>query len=179
MYTFDYLDIRPLHKEDIHDAFVLEKEGYPEDEAATHAKLTYRHTEAPELNRGCFHGDELIGFVSATRYHEDTLKDEAMNMHIPNGESVCIHSVCVKESRRRQGVATHMLKEFINYVKNEEKDAHRILLICKSKLIPLYTRAGFIFKCKSDVVHGKETWYELEVQLMSRENCKELTSNGY
>lgn len=35
--------------------------GYPEDEAATYDILNYRHTEAPELNRGCFHGDELIG----------------------------------------------------------------------------------------------------------------------
>ena len=47
-----------------------------------------------------------------------------------------------------------MLKEFTNYVKDHEIGAHRILLICKSKLIPLYTKAGFIFKCKSDVVHG-------------------------
>ena len=53
-----------------------------------------------------------------------------------------------------QGIATHMLKEFKNYVRGHEIGVHRILLICKSKLIPLYTKAGFIFKCKSDVVHG-------------------------
>ena len=165
MYSFGHLQIRPLLKEEVYEAFLLEKEGYPQDEAASQEILNYRNTEAPELNRGCFYGEELVGFISSTRYHGCSLKDEAMNMHIPNGESVCIHSVCVKESKRRQGIATHMLKEFKNYVRGHEIGAHRILLICKSKLIPLYTKAGFIFKCKSDVVHGKEAWYELELQL--------------
>lgn len=157
------IEIRPLREDEIGFAYELEKEGFPEDEAATFDTMMYRHSEAPELTVGYFDKGELVGFISGTRFHEPNLTHAAMNMHIPNGESVCIHGVCVAELRRRQGIASRLLDWYTDAMKTTENDVKRILLIAHSKLIPLYTRAGFTFKCKSNIVHGKEAWYEMEM----------------
>ena len=47
-----------------------------------------------------------------------------------------------------------MLSSFIGKVKSEQVGVTRILLLCKSNLIPLYTKAGFQLVGKSAVVHG-------------------------
>ena len=53
-----------------------------------------------------------------------------------------------------QGIALQLLDSYIRTVDSEQSDVTHILLICKSNLIPLYTRAGFILRGKSEVVHG-------------------------
>ena len=54
-----------------------------------------------------------------------------------------------------QGVAVKLLDNYVQAVKSEQKDVSQILLMCKSNLIPLYTRVGFVLRGKSDVVHGE------------------------
>lgn len=53
-----------------------------------------------------------------------------------------------------KGIATRLLKAYTDSVKRSQMGAHRILLITHSNLIPLYTRAGFVFREKSQVVLG-------------------------
>ena len=53
-----------------------------------------------------------------------------------------------------QGIATHLLKAYISNVQRTVIGIKRILLICRSELIPLYTRGGFTFVGKSHVVLG-------------------------
>ncbi|XP_045157930.2 uncharacterized protein LOC123524090 [Mercenaria mercenaria] len=159
------IKVKEVTNIELYRIFTLESESYPADEAASYDMLVYRHTEAPDLLLGGYlHGD-LVGFICATRYHGKELTHESMNMHIPNGESVCIHSVVVRKDQRRKGIALQMLQEFVERVKAEQVDVARILLICKSNLIPLYTRAGFELVGKSAVVHGKDPWYELQISL--------------
>ena len=75
---------------------------------------------------------------------------------------LCIHSVCVAEEYRRKGIATGML---LQYVTNMEKFpfVKIIALISKAKLIQLYESAGFKLVGPSDVVWGKEQWFELRI----------------
>ena len=40
-----------------------------------------------------------------------------------------------------------------------------LTLICKHELISLYAGAGFSYIGKSDVVHGKDQWFEMSVTL--------------
>ncbi|KAL4236023.1 hypothetical protein ACF0H5_004410 [Mactra antiquata] len=161
------VSFRTLNLDEVPNMHSMESQSYPDDEAASYDMLVYRQTEAPGLQLGCYLNGNMIGFVCATRYHGKTLTHESMGMHIPSGGSVCIHSVVVKKDHRRKGYALKMLHKFVDKVKKEEKNVTKILLICKSDLIPLYTRAGFVLNGKSDVVHGKDTWYELEIPLQT------------
>ncbi|XP_013417195.1 serotonin N-acetyltransferase-like [Lingula anatina] len=155
---------------EIDQAYLLEKASYPHDEAASLEILKYRQDEAPDLFLGHFEEDTLIGYVCASRYHGDELTEESMKVHIPEGASVCIHSVVVWEKRRRQGIALHLLKEFIYRVKETQSGVLRILLICRAKHIPLYTRAGFVLTGPSKVQHGRGTWFAMEMSINGKEN---------
>ncbi|XP_060583192.1 uncharacterized protein LOC132739495 [Ruditapes philippinarum] len=159
------ISMKEISNFEISSIFSMESDSYPADEAASFDMLTYRHKEAPDLFLGGYMHGNLVGFICATRYHGKELTHESMNMHIPNGESVCIHSVVVKRNQRRKGIALQMLKLFIENVKSEQANVTGILLICKSNLIPLYTKAGFELVGKSHVVHGKDPWYELKISL--------------
>ena len=47
-----------------------------------------------------------------------------------------------------------MLKHYIEHVKSTEQGVEKLLLICKTQLIPLYTKAGFTLVGPSEVVWG-------------------------
>ena len=65
-------------------------------------------------------------------------------------------ALCSQQVFAFQGIALKMLASFVSKVKKEQRDVARILLLCKSQLIPLYTRAGFVLNGKSDVEHGNK-----------------------
>jgi len=161
----------------------LERAGYPADEAASEANLRLRLRSAGHLFLGAFlpadqedmHPDPdpvaspstLVGFVCSTQTHSETLTHQAMSEHIDGGPTVCIHSVCVHTSYRRQGVALALLREYAKLLDRETESRHyaRMALISKEYLVPLYTRAGFRLLGPSSVVHGKDQWYEMQLPL--------------
>ncbi len=55
---------------------------------------------------------------------------------------------------RAQGIASRLLREYAAHVRRTQLGVRRVLLICRPELIPLYTRAGFVYVDKSAVVHG-------------------------
>jgi RimJ/RimL family protein N-acetyltransferase len=69
----------------------------------------------------------------------------------------------VAESARRRGIATLMLRVFVDMHK-EDAQLKNFSLICKEKLIPLYEKAGFTFKGVSEVVHGQEQWHNMQLR---------------
>jgi guanine nucleotide exchange factor len=83
-----------------------------------------------------------------------------MSTHVPNGPSVCIHSVCVSPLHRRKGIALRLL---INYVERLRCSTtyERVLLITHEELRALYEAAGFEFVGASAVQHGAKPWYEM------------------
>ncbi|XP_019626455.1 PREDICTED: uncharacterized N-acetyltransferase C9.02c-like [Branchiostoma belcheri] len=158
--------IRPLQcTKEVEEASILESAGYPADEAASLETLQMRYTAESRLFLGYFKNEKLLGFVCATSTNADHLTEESMHAHIPCGETVCIHSVCVDQSVKRQGIATKLLQAFVPHVKDSFPKAKRICLICHEYLIPLYTKAGFVLVGTSEVVHGKEAWYECIMEL--------------
>jgi guanine nucleotide exchange factor len=129
-----------------------------------------RQSQAPSLFLGAYarlpdgEPGELVGYICSTLSDSGTLTHSSMSTHIPNGSSICIHSVCVKGNYKRRGIALAMLKEYIT----RTKDAgayERILLITHKNLQQLYEKAGFELVGESSVVHGKETWYEMRILL--------------
>lgn len=89
-----------------------------------------------------------------------------MSEHQPDGTHVAIHSIVVHPSLQRQGVALALLKAYLERLRANPK-YHSAVLISHDNLIPLYQKAGFQLRGKSDVVHGSEPWYELAADVSS------------
>ena len=156
------LSWRPVAEEFLAPAFAIESASYPEDEAATEAKLQMRIREAPEFFSGAFTEEgSLCGFICGTLTSSAELTDESMSLHEPAGTTLCIHSVVVTESMRRQGIALWMLRSYMKQV-TELQRVSRVLLICKENLVCLYEAAGFRSLGPSAVVHGQDQWIDME-----------------
>ena len=163
------ISYRRSNPQDIPTCFEIESASYPSDEAASLASLEYRQRHANQYFQCAMDGDEIIGFICATRC--DEFEDEdVMSIHKKDGKLLGIHSVVVREDQRRKGIATDMLKRYIEKVeegnKNEDSMVESIVLLAKSHLLGFYVNCGFRVNRPSPIVHGKELWYELERPLV-------------
>eukprot|EP00040_Diaphanoeca_grandis_P012486 m.63309 g.63309 ORF g.63309 m.63309 type:complete len:167 (-) comp23264_c1_seq1:84-584(-) len=145
-------------------AFVLEQEGFPADEAGSLANMRYRIVEAPELQIAALDDEgKLVGYILSTRAHGATLTHDSMEEHQKTGESVCLHSVNVAKSHQRKGIASTLLKHYLDVlIPGLTVPAARALLISHPNVVPLYVKAGFVDKGLSSVVHGDLPWNECE-----------------
>ena len=171
-----FSNVRPF---DIPRCLEIEKASYPKEEAASKSSLQYRqHHAAPYFrcaylmesvdDMGTHHVDdedqEMIGFICATRCHD--FVQESMSTHHSEGPLLAIHSVVVTEEYRRQGVATAMLKDYIEAMKKIPEDGvQKLVLMAKRNLLSFYVDCGFSVMHRSSIVHGEDPWYELELNL--------------
>lgn len=107
--------------------------------------------------------DVLVGYICGTLTTADTLTHESMSTHDGEGHTLRIHSVCVAAEYQRKGIASRMLKAYLQFVQQSCPQVFSIQLICKKNLVSLYESAGFTLKGPSSVVHGKDQWYDLQV----------------
>lgn len=142
----------------------MEERHYPSDEGASKETIKYRLETAPSLFYGLFNDESLIGFVNGTR-SESKLTHDTMFEDNPNGNVLCIHSVVIDQKFQKKGFGTKMLKEYIEIIKLSENNIKKILLLCKENLILFYKNCGFQLNGLSDVVHGSEQWFEMELKL--------------
>ena len=89
------------------------------------------------------------------------LKEETMSEHHPDGNTLAIHSVVVKESFRRHKLGTKMLKEYLKMVFLSNPKINSIRLLCKKNLIGFYESCEFKLLGLSQVHHGKDPWYDM------------------
>ncbi|KAI0795045.1 Mss4-like protein [Abortiporus biennis] len=162
-----------VKESDLDAAIEIEHAGFPPDEAATLESFKYRQSQAPDLFLGAFlqEGEserKLIGYTCSTLSSSETLTHSSMSTHIPDSKSICIHSVCVHPSYRRQGVALNLLKAYIDRLQATKSEDgtegwkyDRVLLISHEELVNLYLQAGFEYVGKSAVIHGSKPWFEL------------------
>ncbi|CAG8488416.1 3366_t:CDS:2 [Funneliformis mosseae] len=170
----DSLIFKHVDASDVERAFQLESEGYPPEEAASLETLQYRQKVAPALFMGAYLPSsslslQLIGFIVSTSTLSKSLTHESMSLHEQEGKTVCIHSVCVDKKYRRGGVATKLLKEYINSLKGsgdvgEDVKYERCALLAHEYLIPLYRNVGFKLMGESQVIHGPEKWFDLVME---------------
>lgn len=172
----DNLSYRPVHIDDIKRCYEIESSSYPDDEAASLENLKYRQQYAGEYFmcatkiQSKTNSEHIVGYICSTRCNEFT--EESMSVHDASGPILAIHSVVVDASYRRQGVASSMMKEYLKQMlsfSNLVADTgasgfSRILLLAKSNLLSFYVDCGFMVLRPSPIVHGQDTWYELEAR---------------
>ena len=91
---------RPCEAADVARCSELEAAGYPLDEAASPARLAYRHANAGAFFLVADSGAGVVGFVCGTLTRAATLTEHSMATHEPDGCTLCVHSVCVDAAVR-------------------------------------------------------------------------------
>lgn len=155
------VQFRPARPSDTDALADLESRSYPADEAASRDTIAFRLANAPACFLAAIDGEHVVGFVCGTRARGARLTHASMAEHVPDGESLCIHSVVVEDSRRRTGLGSRMLTAYLAHLRAEVPEAVRALLICKEHLIGFYAAAGFELIGPSQVVHGQDPWFEM------------------
>jgi len=121
----------------------------------------------------------IVGFVCGTLAAGQHLTHSSMSQHNPQGsllcgiivcgfsltqsyaDTLCIHSVVVAPSFRRQKVGTKMLQEYMEAIALNCTEVHQMRLLCKANLKSFYASCGFVEVGESDVKHGQDKWYEM------------------
>jgi GNAT superfamily N-acetyltransferase len=151
--------------EDAPRLFEIESEAFPADEAADLAGISFRIASAGiYFLKFMKEGDTLVGYVNGTLCVETEVTHDSMSEHKPEGKTLILHSVTIEASHRRQGNARTMLTEYVEQMK-QRKYVTKILLLAKKHLCPFYESCGFTTLRVSPVEHGKESWYELSMDI--------------
>ncbi|ORE06432.1 acyl-CoA N-acyltransferase [Rhizopus microsporus var. microsporus] len=153
-----------------------ETRSYHPDEAASReqlkARIGYASQSGPELfmvSRNA-DNDQVVGFLCSTLTTADLVTEESMSTHEPEGKTICLHSVCVAPHARKQGIATELLKAWIQRLKqvnetNSFKKYNRIAILSRPGLVAFYENVGFRKLGVSKVVHGPEPWIDCILEL--------------
>ena len=79
--------------------------------------------------------------------------------HDPNGLWQMIFSVVTDPQYRGNGYATKVMEKLLQDC--HERGKKGVVLTCKEKLLPFYTRFGFMNEGVSQSTHGNVTWYQM------------------
>ena len=142
----------------------IEAEAFPVDEAADKAGINFRIKNAKQFFLKYIIDDVLIGYVNGTLTLEPEITHDCMAEHKVEGQNLIIHSVTIVNTHRKKGHGRAMLNAYLNRIR-EESNVRRVLLLAKKHLCHFYESVGFEVLRVSPIVHGKETWYELGIDI--------------
>lgn len=157
----------------------LEALCFPEDEAASLETITLRLTVASKFFKMIVDNEnQLIGFINGTCIEGEEIHHDSMTSHVTTGKTLVIHSVSIHPSKRRQGLARKMLRLYVQELLHAT-ELNCVLLLSKSDLLQLYLNCGFVVRKQSDVVHGKDIWFELGISLFEARRIDQHTIDGF
>ena len=160
------LSFRHAKPSDLDRCYQIETTAYAGDEAATKDKILKRIEMYPEGFLILENDKEIIGFVNCGAADKVELSDESFKElvgHHSDGNNIVIMSVVTHPDYQRQGMATRLMKRFIEQMREAGK--HKVLLLCQMELIPMYASFGFVDLGPSESDHGGLQWHEMEMVL--------------
>lgn len=160
------LEIRHGRVEDLEECFRLEGKTFPEEEAASKENIEVRLSKFSEgFIVGVVEG-RIVAHINSGSTNKDDITDEGFKGlvgHEPCGENIVIFSVAVDPEYQKRGVATLMMRKFIEVSRGLGKK--KVLLLCKENLMKMYEGMGYKKIGKSTSTHGGASWYEMEYTL--------------
>lgn len=161
------MHIRHAIPDDLDILSRLETESYPAAEGASRESIQRRIQYYPnhfwilENDTG-----EVSAFVNGFCTNLPDLTDEMYDrpeMHDPEGVWQMIFSVVTAPEYRGRGYAGLLLEQ----VKKDAGAENRkgIVLTCKERLVPFYSKYGFVDEGISVSVHGNVVWHQMRCLL--------------
>jgi ribosomal protein S18 acetylase RimI-like enzyme len=163
------VNIRIVNQQDLDRCFEIESVSYSGDEAATKEKILKRINTFPQGFIVLENDKEITGFINSGATHEVELSNEEFKElvgHDSEGKHIVILSVVVHPDYQGKGMASKLMKNFIDRMKSLGKSD--IYLICQTELIDMYAKYGFVDQGASDSEHGGMSWHEMSLSLQDR-----------
>ena len=110
---------RALSPAEAEAAHAIEVAAYAPGKAATLMQIRHRIHRAGGYFLGVYKAATLVGFVNGTLSAQRELTDDSMAGHDAHGHYLCIHSLVIAASHRRQGLATKLLSTYVRRLVNE------------------------------------------------------------
>ncbi len=158
--------IRTATIEDLTAVTQVEAACFPPAEAATADKFKDRLDHYANHFWLMFDNNKLIAFVDGFCTDNPNLTDEMYakaDMHNENGAWQMIFGVNTLPEYRNKGYAAELINQAIKDATNQGRKG--LVLTCKDKLIPYYSKFGFVNEGISESVHGNVTWYQMRLTL--------------
>ena len=158
------MDIRNATMADLAAVTYLEAICFPAAEAASEESFAQRLTCYPNHFWLLMDGDTVVSFVNGLVTDELCLRDEMYEnagLHNENGAWQMIFGVDTHPDYRRRGCAGKLLKHVIAEAKAQGRKG--LVLTCKDKLVPYYSKFGFVSEGISQSTHGDVVWYQMRL----------------
>ncbi|RMZ73498.1 polyamine acetyltransferase [Pyrenophora seminiperda CCB06] len=132
---------------------------------------TFPHIDSSDSDRKRV----LLAHIISTKAKSPLVTDDAMDYpkdwkakyqltpsigHNEDGQTVCLHSLCVHPHFARKGLGMILLKSYTQRIKDSGV-ATRIALICRERYIPFYEKAGFKKVGPSKCQYGGGNWVDM------------------
>ena len=159
------VSIRQVIKHDVGGCYRTESACYTSD-GATREKILKRIMLFPKGFLIAESDGEIIGLINSASTDKEDITDEALKDmvgHVKDGRNMVIFSLAVLPEFQGNGISKQLMVRFIEISRSLEKE--KILLICKSDLIPFYQSFGFLYGGKSKSQHGGFEWHEMYLRL--------------
>lgn len=157
-----------IRKGTIEDAEILSKVEatcFPPNEAATSKEIQERLNVYANHFLLLFEEDRLISFIDGFCTNQRDLTDEMYSdtsMHDEDGDWQMIFGLNTLPSYQRQGYAAKIMNVMINMARQEKRKG--LVLTCKDRLVPYYSKFGFKNEDVSSSVHGGVVWYQMRLE---------------
>ena len=159
------VNIRQVNKHDVDGCYRIESACYTSD-GATREKILKRIMLFPEGFLIAESEGVIIGLINSASTDKENIADEEfkdMVGHVKDGGNMVIFSLAVLPEFRGNGISKQLMVRFVEVSKFLKKA--KILLICKSELIPYYQNYSFLYGGKSNSKHGGFEWHEMYLLL--------------
>ena len=143
-----------------------EKISYPPAEGASKESIRKRLETFPR-HFWLLEDDnkQLLGFINGMVTNEPDLTDEMYDnpaMHDEQGKWQMIFSVVTDPACRGKGYAGKIMAQVIADAKAQDRQG--IVLTCKERLIPFYSKFGFRDEGISSSLHGGVVWHQMRIR---------------
>ena len=144
----------------------IESLCYSDAEAASDDKIKKRIEQYPEGFIVLESDGKIVGFINSAASNEVNLADEDLkdlSGHDSAGKYVVILSVATHPDCRGEGVSSRLMHHFVASMKDMNKAV--LYLICKSNLVGMYKKYGFVDLGVSESTYGGLRWHEMSLSL--------------
>ena len=114
-------------------------------------------------------GGELAAYIDGAATKERDLSDamfEDVSMHDENGGWQMIFGLGVLPKFRGRGYAAALINSFAELAESERRLG--VVLTCKPRLVPFYTKFGFIDEGVCPSIHGGAVWHQMRMEFKKR-----------
>ena len=158
-------NIRTATSSDLDCVAAVEAECFPAAEAASKEEFAERIAAYGNHFWLLFKNGKLVSFVDGMVTDTPDLADEMYEnaaLHDENGAWQMIFGVNTLPDYRRHGYAGKLIRRAIDDAKQQGRKG--LVLTCKEKLIPYYTKFGFSDEGISDKsTHGNVVWHQMRL----------------